>query len=394
MQNRAPVTDWATDFDYLDPAWVEDPFSIWRGLRQTCPVAHTDRFSGVYLPLGHDDIRAIAYDTEHFSSRRISIREGHPNLPPSPPVTSDPPDHREDRMMLLPSFTPAAAAELEPRTRAMCRETLERLSGRTECDAAVDYAQEIPARVIAHILGVPEQEGDRFRGWIYKQGLGFADPVIARAAFAEMNEYIADHVAKCRENPGDNLVSRLFEARLRGQPVSDDHLIGTVRLLLLAGIDGTWSTIGTSLWHLATHADDRRRLAAEPHLIPTAIEEFLRAYAPTAPARVIVKDTEVGGCPLKAGEMVMLPYGAANRDPAMFPEPDRVVIDRTENRHAAFGLGIHRCIGAHLARMELRVALEEWLAEFPDFELKPDAVVKWSPGLVRGPRQVPVRILR
>jgi cytochrome P450 len=162
--------------------------------------------------------------------------------------------------------------------------------------------------------------------------------------------------------------------------------------LLFAGIDGVWSMIGASLWHLSTHEDDRKRLVAEPQLIPTAVEEFLRAYSPTMLGREIVKDTEIGGCPLKAGEMVMLALGAANRDPMMFPDSDRVIIDRAENRHAAFGLGIHRCIGSHLARMEIRVALEEWIGQFPDFVLSPGAVVKWSPGAVRGPRQTPVTL--
>jgi cytochrome P450 len=133
-------------------------------------------------------------------------------------------------------------------------------------------------------------------------------------------------------------------------------------------------------------------LVAEPNLIPTAIEEFLRAYAPVAVAREIVKETEIGGCPLKEGEMVMLAYGAANRDPAMFSDADRVIIDRAENRHATFGLGIHRCIGSNLARMEIRVALEEWLGRFPNFALSDGAAVKWSAGTVRGPRQIPITI--
>jgi cytochrome P450 len=169
------------------------------------------------------------------------------------------------------------------------------------------------------------------------------------------------------------------------------YIGGTLRLLLIAGIDTTWSMIGASLWHLATHEDDRKRLAEKPDLIPTAIEEFLRACAPVVVGREIVKETEIGRR-LRDGEMVMLAFGAANRDPAMFPDADRVIIDRTENRHAAFGLGIHRCVGSNLARMEIRIALEEWLGQFPDFILSAGAVVKWSAGTVRGPRQIPVTL--
>jgi cytochrome P450 len=393
MTDRTPVADWATDFDHLDRRWVEDPYPIWRELREKCPVAHTDRFDGVYLPLRYEDVRAVAYDTEHFSSRRVTIREGKQVLPPTPPLTSDPPAHRGDRSVLLPPFTPQAVAKLEPRTRVICRELLKRLADKSECDAAREYAQEIPTRVTAYMLGIPEREGEKFRIWVREFfEVGPTDPAVAHRIIAEMSAFFAEIIAKRQNTPGNDLVSYLLDSELNGQPLSEEHINGTLRLLLFAGIDGVWSMIGASLWHLSTHANDRKRLVAEPHLIPTGVEEFLRAYSPTMLGRQIVKDTEIGGCPLKAGEMVMLALGAANRDPAMFPDPDRVIIDRAENRHAAFGLGIHRCIGSHLARMEIRVALEEWLGQFPDFALIPGAIVKWSPGTVRGPRQVPVTL--
>jgi cytochrome P450 len=357
MNDRAPVADWATDFDHLDPRWVEDPPSIWRELRQTCPVAHTDRFEGVYLPSRYEDIRAVAYDTEHFSSRRIAVHEGKELLPPSLPITSDPPAHRDDRRILLPPFTPQAVAKLEPRVRAICRELLERLSDRSQCDVAVEYAQEILTRVTAHMLGISELEGARFRKWVRDLlELGVTDPGVVRRVFAELDAFFAQEIAKRRKAPGDDLVSYLLDTRLDGEPLNEEHISGTLRLLLIAGVDTTWSMIGASLWHLATHEDDRKRLAEKPDLIPTAIEEFLRAYAPVVVGREIVKETEIGGRRLRDGEMVMLAFGAANRDPAMFPDADRVIIDRTENRHAAFGLGIHRCIGSNLARMEIRIA--------------------------------------
>jgi cytochrome P450 len=167
-----------------------------------------------------------------------------------------------------------------------------------------------------------------------------------------------------------------------------------ILLLLVAGIDTTWSAIGSSLWHLATHDDDRRRLVADSSLMTTAIEEFLRAYAPVTMARLVAQDHDFHGCPMKKDEWVLLPFPAANLDPAEFADADKVLIDRQENRHAAFGLGIHRCLGSNLARLELRVAVEEFIARFPEFELDGTTdVVVWSVGQIRGPRRLPVRVI-
>jgi cytochrome P450 len=165
-------------------------------------------------------------------------------------------------------------------------------------------------------------------------------------------------------------------------------------LLVIAGIDTTWSAIGASLWHLARHPADRRRLAGDPGLMSTAIEEFLRAYAPVTMARLVARDFDFHGHPLKEGDWLLLPFPAADRDPGAFENPGVVQLDRDRNRHAAFGLGRHRCLGSNLARMELRVALEEWLARYPEFELSDPSAVSWSAGQVRGPRTLPVAIGR
>jgi cytochrome P450 len=168
---------------------------------------------------------------------------------------------------------------------------------------------------------------------------------------------------------------------------------GYLVLLILAGIDTTWSAIGSGLWHLATHPDDRGRLAGVPdddELWTTATEEVLRYYAPVTMARRIMADTEVAGCPVRAGEQMLLPFPAANHDPVVFDEPGRFIIDRAINRHVAFGLGVHRCLGSNLARLELRVALQEWMRAFPRFRLDESRPTTWSCGQVRGPRHVPV----
>jgi cytochrome P450 len=209
----------------------------------------------------------------------------------------------------------------------------------------------------------------------------------------ELDDYIHARIEEHEREPQDDLTSFLLEAELDGNKLHPDHVAGTMVLLMIAGIDTTWSAIGAALWHLAQNPGDRHRLATEPALMDTAVEEFLRAYAPVTMARMVAEDFEFDGCPFKEGDWVLLPFPAANRDPAAFPDADKVLIDRAVNRHTAFGLGIHRCLGSNLARMEMRVALEEWMARFPDFELSDPDRVTWSAGQVRGPRTVPVRIL-
>ncbi|MGH6680552.1 MAG: cytochrome P450, partial [Bradyrhizobium sp.] len=209
-------------------------------------------------------------------------------------------------------------------------------------------------------------------------------------AVQEMSAYFTGQIEERKQHPTDDLISALMNARDKsGQPLDDSHVLGSLRLLLIAGIDTTWSAIGASLWHLAKVPADRERLVREPDLMPSAVEELLRAYSPVTMAREVTKETVIAGCPVKPGTMVLLSFPAANRDPAMFPDADKVVLDRKENRHAAFGLGIHRCVGSNLARMEMTVALEEWLKRIPDFRLDPAGKVTWSEGTVRGPRQLP-----
>jgi cytochrome P450 len=255
----------------------------------------------------------------------------------------------------------------------------------------VEYAQHIPVKVMAHLLGVPESDGDLFRVWINAtlQEGATNQPALMRA-LEEMTEYFRAPMLERRKSPGTDLISYLVQQKyLDGRHLSDNHVLGSVRLLLVAGVDTTWSAIGAFIWHLARVPEDRRRLVAEPELMPTAIEELLRAYAPVTMALEVVAEREIGGCPFKPGQMVLLSFPAANRDPAMFPDADKVVIDRKQNRHAAFGLGIHRCIGSNLARMELKVAVEELLRRVPAFGLA--GTVAWSEGTVRGPRRLPLR---
>jgi cytochrome P450 len=395
-----PVTDWATDFSHMEPEWTADPYPIQDDLRQRCPIAHTDRFGGGWLPTRYEDVAAIAHDTERFSSRTVIMGNSRPprDLAPvggSPPITSDPPFHHDARKLLLPAFTKAAASTHEPATRALCHSLIDAFEGRDVVDAASDYAQHIPMRVIADILGFPPEDGPRFREFVKSRLEGINLPQQERVTrMSALFYYLLGQVHDHLDNPRDDLTTFLINAELDGSKLQAPHIVGTMTLLLIAGIDTTWSAIGASLWHLARNPEDRKRLVAEPELLPTAAEEFLRAYAPVTMARLVRQDMHFGGVDMKADDWVLLSFPAANRDPAQFDRADQVIIDRQINRHAAFGLGIHRCLGAHLARMELRVALQTWLERIPDFSLDDPSAVTWSSGQVRGPRMLPLRIRR
>ena len=395
-----PVADWATDFSHTEPQWAADPYRITDDLRQRCPIAHTDRFGGAWLPTRYEDISAIAYDTAHFSSRSIIMGNfrSPPQIAPiggSPPITSDPPYHRHARKLLLPAFTRTAASKLEPATRAFCHSLIDAMDGRDVVDAAADYAQYIPVRVIAEMLGFPPDDGPQFREFAEHKLEGINVPEPRRVTrMSALYHYLLAQVHDHLDDPRDDLTTFLINAEMNGRKLSASHVVGTMELLLIAGSDTTASAIGASLWHLAKTPEHTGRLLRDPGLLPVAAEELLRAYAPVSMARLVTKDLRVRGVDMKAEDWVLLSYPAANRDPAQFDRADQVVIDRPINRHAAFGIGIHRCLGSHLGRMELRVALEVWLERIGSFSLADPSAVTWSGGQIRGPRTLPLRIRR
>ena len=403
MARTAQVSSWESDFDILDAGYIADPFTIWDGLRARCPIAHTNRRGSNWLPTRYADVTAIAHDVDHFSSLEVAVipfegAEPEDRLLPYglPPISADPPLHTWTRRLLLPWFSHRRVSGYEGLTRGLCGGLIEGFLADGRADAAAGYAQQIPVRVVAQILGVQSELADVFTGWV-RDVLEFADDPERRArGMYGLIDYFTTEVAHRRDHPGDDLLSELLHAEIDGAPIDERVVMGTAALVLIAGIDTTWSAIGSSLWHLATHPDDRKRLTSEPELMPLAVEELLRAYSPVTMARIVTADVDYEGCPMKAGDRVLMSFPAANRDPAVFEDPGSVVLDRAHNRHVAFGSGIHRCAGSNLARMELRVALEEWLRRVPDFRLADDAEVTWAGGQVRGPRVlpggVPVRI--
>jgi cytochrome P450 len=391
------VREWGSDFDVLDAGYVADPYGIWDQLRVTCPIAHTDRRGSTWLPTRYDDVTAIAHDIEHFSSLEVAVIpfEGEepeePVLPYGlPPISADPPLHTWTRRLLLPWFSHARVEGYEAMTRELCSGLIDGFIAEGRADAAADYAQQIPVRVIAHILGVSPDLSDTFTGWV-RDVLEFADDHERRVNGVQgLLQYFIAEVAQRRVEPGDDLLSMLLQTDVDGVPIEDSLVLGAAALVLIAGVDTTWSAIGSSLWHLATHDADRIRMVEDPDVMALAVEELLRAYSPVTMARIVTTDVEYAGCPMRAGDKVLMNFPAANRDPEVFEDADEVILDRAHNRHVAFGSGIHRCAGSNLARMELRVALEEWLRRIPEFRLADAADVTWAGGQVRGPRLLPV----
>ncbi len=399
-ENSGPVNDPTTDFNIFDPEFVRDPYPTMSEIRESaCPVAHSDRWGGSWLPTRYDDVVAIAQEHEIFTSREIIVTPRPPGQVEgpyagvaAPPISSDPPDHHWHRRLILPVFAPQAVAKYEQSTRELCNQLIDKFIAKGEADAGTDYAQQIPVRVIALLLGVPMEMADEFTGWV--RGVlevGLTDPKVRLESRLKILNFFQTQLDDRKKNPRENdLITDLLNSGDK-YPVTDQYVLGVCNLMLVAGIDTTWSAIGSSLWHLAGHPEHCEQLRANPELWPTAVEELLRAYSPVTMARIVDRDTEFQGCPMKAGDRILMAFPAANRDPRQFEHPDEVILDREHNRHVAFGSGIHRCAGSNLARLELRVALQVWLERIPKFSLVDPAAVTWAGGQVHGPRVCRVR---
>ncbi len=389
-----PVTDWVNDWDWLDDQWGSNAIDIWNEVREQCPMASTERYGRAYMPVTMEAVTQVSHDTEHFSS--IWVNVGRPDAPrsPAPPITSDPPDHHGHRRLLLPAFNPKNIATMEDDLRSFCRTLIAQIGDSDTADAAEQYSQHIPVHGICRLTGLPEEDADLFRDWIYRNfQLAPRDNRVRLEVMTEMGAYVDRMLQDRLADPADDMLTMIANAEIDGEPVDWSLKVGYVRLLIVAGIDTTWSAIGSGLWHFAQHPDQVASLVAvdnDDMLWQTASEEVLRYYAPVTMARKIIADTEVAGCPVRSGEQMLLPFPAANHDPAAFENAGEFQLDRARNRHVAFGLGIHRCVGSNLARLELLVALQEWLRAFPNYRLDTSKPTTWANGQVRGPRNIPV----
>ena len=390
------MSDLLTDYNIFEPSFVTDPYPAMEEIRESkCPIAHSDQWGSSWFPTRYEDVVAIAQEHDVFTSREIIVVpppnrqvEGPYGGVKAPPITSDPPEHHWHRRAILPTFSPQSVAKYEQGTRDLCNKLIDGFIESGTADAASDYAQQIPARVIAAMLGVPVDMADEFTSWV--RGvleLGLTDPVVRLENRLKIMTFFRSQLDDRKANPREHdLITDLLAMQVDGAPVDENYVMGVCNLMLVAGVDTTWSSIGSALWHLAQHPEHRQQLRDDPTLWPTAIEDLLRAYSPVTMARIVDRDIEFQGCPMEAGDRVLMSFPAANRDPRQFENPDEVILDRQNNRHVAFGSGIHRCAGSNLARLELRVALQTFLSRIPEFRLVNPAAVTWAGGQVRGPR--------
>jgi cytochrome P450 len=387
----ADFPEHARSFSHWNPELAADPYPLFRHLRAECPVARSDELGGYYLLTRYDDVRDALRDHTTFTSKVLTLPPLEETLLPVPPLDQDPPVQTRFRQLMRAFFTPARAAELEP----LVRETAQRLAGQLTSDSEVclSYAFRIPTVLVARILGVEAGDYELFARWI-EQSIDQAgiDADASLAAHMETFQYLQALLARRHDDPQDDLLTFLTSAELDGEPLTEMQRLGMAYLLLVAGIDTTANTLSNAIWYLAQDAAARSRLLAEPSLLPSAVEEFLRIYAPVSLVRGTTADTVVSGCPISAGTPVYLSIPSANRDERQFPDADNVVLDRRNNAHIAFGAGAHRCLGAHYARMELGVGIMELLRAVPSFRLADPAAVEWKTGPIRGPRRLRIAV--
>jgi cytochrome P450 len=361
----------AEEFDFHGPA-LDDVFDTYKALRQQCPVGRSSKHGGFWYLTKSEDIFTAEQDPDTYSVAPSMLLPSFGTDIPLIPIDIDPPEHTDYRKLLLPLFTPKATARLEDGMHQTAKELATEVAAQDIVDVSAAFARPMPTIIFSRLAGFPEKDWPKFDHWvddiIYERTV---DPERARRASQDVMDYFDDLLKQRAGNTNtDDLVGHLLNVEIAGRKLTHDELLSYCYLLFLAGLDTTAWAIRSSLWFLAQHPKEQATLRENSDMIPTAAEEFLRTLSPVqAMARTCKADVEVGGEQIKAGERVVLVFGAGNRDPEVYDDPDEIVIDRENNRHLAFGGGIHRCLGSNLGRRELIVALEEFLATVPDFSL-------------------------
>ncbi|MBM4441119.1 MAG: cytochrome P450 [Candidatus Rokubacteria bacterium] len=393
----------ALSFNPMDPAFIADPYPTYHRLRAEDPVH--EHPLGFWVLTRYDDVVASLRDPRLLKEAIPAFVAARLGVEPTPKssmsmLDRDPPDHTRLRGLVSTAFTPRVVEKLRPHVQEIVDGLIERVAGKGEMDLIEDFAYPLPVIVICEMLGVPVADQERFKGW----GLDIArglDTVLlppdsdvskrAQAARHALAEYFRALIAERRARPQDDLLSGLVAAEQQGDVLSEDDLLSTCILLLIAGHETTVNLIGNGTRALLRHPDQLQRLREHPELIGTAVEELLRFDGPVQrTARVPSADVTFGGKTIKAGSMIMPFISAADRDPAQFPDPDRLDIGRTENRHIAFGWGIHFCLGAPLARVEGQIAINTLVRRLPKLALASETPEYRVSLTLRGLERLPV----
>lgn len=353
---------------------VHSHFEEWDEIRRHCPAFWNEAEGGGHWVLTRFEAQREALQkVDVFSTQSTIISDPDPDYMLLP-LFLDPSTHIKYRQLYNARLSPGAIERLTPAARQACRDTISKFLDLGHCDFIHDFADVFPAQVFLIAMGLPLDDAPQMVDWVRTIFLGLAgvDTVAAATANLDLSNYFVELLDDRRVTPRDpefDIVTYFLNARIDGQPISQEYLLSMLVTLVMAGLDTTKSQLGYNFHHLATHPDDRHRIVEDPSLLHSAIEEMLRAFAFVPPARKLAADIDFAGCPMKKGQMVLIPLWSSNRDESVFPSATDVILDRTPNRHIAFGAGPHRCAGAHLARRELLIAMEEWHALIPDYEI-------------------------
>jgi cytochrome P450 len=386
------------DFDPYAYAVHEDPYPIYARLRAEAPAYWNEQL-GFWALSRHADVLAGFKEWTRFSSRNgvsLDVDAFHENAEATMSfLAMDPPRHDRLRALVSRAFTPRRVSSLEPHVRALARHYLDEIGASGRCDFIRDFAGKLPMDVISEMIGVPAADRAQLRSWadlvVHRdEGVQSLPPAAARSAL-HMLHYFTEMLADRKKTPRDDLTGALIAAEIDGDRLADREIIGFLFLMVVAGNETTTKLLGNALYWLWRHPGERDRLRADPTLVPRWVEETLRYDNSTqALARVVVTDTEMHGAKLRAGDRLVLLLGAANRDERVFPEPDRYDLLRDTSASVAFGQGVHFCLGASLARLEGRVALEEVWNRMPDFEIDASGIVRVHSVNVRGFAALPI----
>jgi cytochrome P450 len=372
--------------DLFSPGFADDPHPAYHRMQAECPVQRSPGlFGGHSVNLSrYEDVMWALRHPEVFSSNDV-VNIG--NDMPLIPLSVDPPEHRKYRRLLDPEFSPTKMGALEDESRALVNRIIDEFVARGECEFHEDFATPLPSTIFLALIGLPQSDLPQFLKWrddtIRPNAKDEVEAQqIREAAGHAISEYFETALEEKRHNPDDRLLSRIVTAEVDGRPLTQAEMLGMCHLLLLGGLDTVTATLDCMIAYLAVHPERRRAVVADPELMDAAIEELLRHQSPVMMVpRILAQDIEMGGVSLSAGDGATLLVGAANCDAAEFADPDDVRLDRGHNRHLAFGGGPHRCLGSHLARMELRVAMEEFHKRIPEYQLADGAEIHFSPGI-------------